>query len=349
MKKMMMATLVMTISASGFASEIYNKNGNKLDLYGKVKAQHRFTGESNQDKTYARLGFRGETQINDELTGFGQFEHQFNAGQEEGKQTGATRLAYAGIKLAEFGSLDYGRNYGVVYDVGSYADSLTEFGGDSYQRTDNFMTGRTTGVLTYRNTTIIDGLKIALQYQGENKGRTWSQTNGQGVGASIEYELIDSLTVGGAYAHAEQASGIKSENYANGDAEAWTIGARYNPGSFYLATTYAQTRNMTPFFNKQLGEGEGGFLDKTKNFEAMAAYVFDSGFRPSVGYLQSRAHLNGEGELDVVKYIQIGASYFLNKNAVVDAGYKINLLGDSVKKYGVSTDNHVVVAVTYQF
>ena len=42
------------------AAEIYNKDGNKLDLYGKVKAVHSWTDGKDSDGTYARLGFRGE-------------------------------------------------------------------------------------------------------------------------------------------------------------------------------------------------------------------------------------------------------------------------------------------------
>ena len=38
-------------------AEIYNKDGNKLDLYGKVKAAHSRTDGTNADETYARLGF----------------------------------------------------------------------------------------------------------------------------------------------------------------------------------------------------------------------------------------------------------------------------------------------------
>jgi outer membrane pore protein E len=48
-----------------------------------------------------------------------------------------------------------------------------EFGGDSLTRTDNFMTKRTTGVATYRNTDFfgaVDGLNLGLQYQGKNEG-----------------------------------------------------------------------------------------------------------------------------------------------------------------------------------
>ncbi len=48
------------------AAGVYSKDGNKLDLYGKVHAQHYFSDDSlsDGDKTYARLGFKGETRIN---------------------------------------------------------------------------------------------------------------------------------------------------------------------------------------------------------------------------------------------------------------------------------------------
>ncbi len=48
-------------------------------------------------------------------------------------------------------------------------------GGDSMSQTDVYMTGRATGVLTYRNTDMfgyVDGLSFALQYQGKNNENT---------------------------------------------------------------------------------------------------------------------------------------------------------------------------------
>lgn len=74
---------------------IYNKNGNKLDFYGKVNAEHDFVtsgdNTNNNDATYAQIGFKGETQINDQLTGYGQWEYRFLANQaENGAQTNKT-------------------------------------------------------------------------------------------------------------------------------------------------------------------------------------------------------------------------------------------------------------------
>ena len=73
MKKSTLALMVMGVvaSASVHAAEVYNKNGNKLDVYGKVKAMHYISDDDTKDgdQTYVRFGFKGETQINDQLTG----------------------------------------------------------------------------------------------------------------------------------------------------------------------------------------------------------------------------------------------------------------------------------------
>lgn len=67
------------------------------------------------------VGFKGETQINSDLSGYGQWEYNFAGNNSEGgsdAQNGnKTRLAFAGLKYADLGSFDYGRNYGIVYDA----------------------------------------------------------------------------------------------------------------------------------------------------------------------------------------------------------------------------------------
>ncbi|WP_252861264.1 porin, partial [Shigella sonnei] len=84
----------------------------------------------------------------DQLTGFGQWEYEFkgNRAESQGSSKDKTRLAFAGLKFGDYGSIDYGRNYGVAYDIGAWTDVLPEFGGDTWTQTDVFMTGRTTGV-----------------------------------------------------------------------------------------------------------------------------------------------------------------------------------------------------------
>ncbi len=109
-------------------------------------------------------------------------------------------MGFAGLKLADYGSFDYGRNYGVVYDVLSYTDMLPEFGGDSMAATDNYMTARSTGLATYRNDNffgLVEGLKVAAQYQGRNEDgdvtrneRSIQKANGDGFGLSFNYQTF---------------------------------------------------------------------------------------------------------------------------------------------------------------
>jgi predicted porin len=389
MKRKVLALLLPALLAAGAANaaEIYNKNGNKLDLYGKVDGLRYFSDDagSDGDMTYARVGFKGETQINDMLTGYGQWEYNIQANGTEGdKGDSWTRLAFAGLGFAENGTFDYGRNYGVVYDVEAWTDMLPEFGGDTYTQTDVYMLGRTNGVATYRNKGFfgqVDGLNFALQYQGNNEGssvgqegsgnsenRKLAKENGDGFGMSTSYDFDFGLSLGAAYSSSDRsnnqvAEGRNDRSYANkyagGDtADAWTVGAKYDANNVYLAAMYAETRNMTAY-----GDDKGGIANKTQNFEVVAQYQFDFGLRPSVAFLQSKGvdlggwdhHSNGTPrytDKDLVKYVDVGMTYYFNKNMSTYVDYKINLLDEDDSFYesnGIATDDIVAVGLVYQF
>ncbi|BDH47719.1 phosphoporin PhoE [Salmonella enterica subsp. enterica serovar Choleraesuis] len=345
---------LMLASTAAHAAEIYNKDGNKLDLYGKVTGLHYFSDDkgSDGDKTYVRMGFKGETQINDLMTGYGQWEYEFsgNKTEDQGTTGSKTRVAFAGLKFNEYGSFDYGRNYGVAYDIGAWTDMLPEFGGDTWTQTDVFMTGRTSGVATYRNNNffgLVDGLNFALQYQGKNENRDVNKQNGDGYGISANYNY-EGFGIGGSYTTADRTDEQTSQTTAHGDkADTWNVGLKYDANNIYLAAVYAETRNMTNYGNQSTN-----IADKTQNYELVAQYQFDNGLRPSVSYLKSRGKdLNGYGDQDLVEYVEVGASYYFNKNMATYVDYKINLIDDNsfTKSNGIATDNIVAVGLTYQF
>lgn len=302
MKRKVLALVIPALLAAGAAhsAEIYNKDGNKLDLYGKVDGLHYFSDDASKDgdQSYVRLGFKGETQINDQLTGYGQWEYNVQANNTEGADNQSwTRLAFAGLKFADYGSFDYGRNYGVLYDVEGWTDMLPEFGGDSYTQADNFMTGRANGVATYRNTDffgLVNGLNFALQYQGKNENagsgegtnngdRSVRNANGDGFGLSTSYDFGMGISAAAAYTSSDRTNDQMTQTTAQGDkAEAWTTGLKYDANNIYLATMYSETRNMTPY-----GNGNG-VANKTQNFEVTAQYQFDFGLRPAVSFLMSK-------------------------------------------------------------
>lgn len=387
MKKFAVAVTAVAgaVMAAGMANaaDIYNKDGNKLDLYGKVDGLHYFSSNKNKDgdQSYMRLGFKGETQINEQVTGYGQWEYQINTNRPEDGDTSNspqsyTRLAFAGLSFGNAGSIDYGRNYGVLYDIGAWTDMLPEFGNDSYENSDNFMTGRANGLLTYRNNGffgLVDGLNFALQYQGKNdgnnwKGDTWDGTplsnnsrkiagqNGDGFGLSATYDAGMGISAGAAYTNSNRTSEQKYRDDGGNKAEAWTAGLKYDANDVYLAANYTQTRNMT-WFNiaddSRIGQDnqkdyDGDFAHKTDNWEVVAQYQFDSGLRPSVAYLQSRARNTGYGDFDLVKYADVGATYNFNKNMSAYVDYKINLL-KADNPAGLNTGNIVATGLVYQF
>ncbi|HIC6967223.1 porin OmpC [Salmonella enterica] len=380
MKKLTVAlsAVAVTVMMAGMAdaAEAYNKDGNKLDLYGKVDGLHYFSKDKGDDgdQSYVRFGFKGETQINDQLTGYGQWEYNIQANHDEdnGTKGNATRLAFAGLKFADFGSIDYGRNNGVIYDIGAWTDVLPEFGNDTYEEADRFMTGRANGLLTYHNTDffgLVDGLNFSLQYQGKNGGdgesnngkdREAKSQNGDGYGMSVTWEGDAGFGVGAAYSNSRRTKDQRSNEYSSDGkrAEVWTGGLKYDANNIYLAATYAQTRNMQWADIAQdsrigtdlaLNKDAGAFLSKTENYEIVAQYMLDFGLQPSIAYLQSKAKDTGKyGDIDLVKYVDVGATYNFNKNMSAYIDYKINLLKDD-NPAGLSTENIVATGLVYEF
>ena len=360
------------VAGAANAAEIYNKDGNKLDLYGKVDGLHYFSDNKGDDgdKTYMRIGFKGETQVNDQLTGYGQWEYQIQGNQSEASNDAWTRVAFAGLKFADAGSFDYGRNYGVTYDVTSWTDVLPEFGGDTYGA-DNFMQQRGNGYATYRNTDffgLVDGLNFALQYQGKNgsvsgenvSGRSLLTQNGDGYGGSLTYDLGAGFGIGGAITTSKRTADQNAVGvYGNGDrATVYTGGLKYDANNVYLAAQYSQSYNATRFgtSNGSNQTAAYGFADKAQNFEVVAQYQFDFGLRPSVAYLQSKGKdisngFTNFGDQDIVKYVDVGATYYFNKNMSTYVDYKINLLDDNAftQAAGIATDDIVALGLVYQF
>ncbi|ATX59739.1 porin [Escherichia coli] len=269
-------------------------------------------------------------------------------------------MAYAGLKISEFGSLDYGRNYGVGYDIGSWTDMLPEFGGDTWSQKDVFMTYRTTGVATYRNYDffgLIEGLNFAAQYQGKNErtdnghlyGADYTRANGDGFGISSTY-VYDGFGIGAVYTksdrtNAQERAAANPLNASGKNAELWATGIKYDANNIYFAANYAETLNMTTY-------GDGYISNKAQSFEVVAQYQFDFGLRPSLAYLKSKGRdLGRYGDQDMIEYIDVGATYFFNKNMSTYVDYKINLIDESdfTRAVDIRTDNIVATGITYQF
>ncbi|CUX97130.1 porin [Candidatus Hoaglandella endobia] len=364
--------LAILITDTTNAIELYNKYGNKLDFFGKLNSTRYTSGDNDQngDRSFASLGFRGETQISDGLIGFGTWEQKILARHTEnqGDQENITYLGFAGLQFGDIGSIDYGRNYGVLYDVGAWTDVMPELGGTTTIN-DNLISGRANGVFTYRNKNlfgVIDGLNFALQFQGkkdytQNKGRSLREANGDVYGISVTYNLGNGVSTSAAYANGKRTVGQRSLHFGSlmennsRKAQAYSLGLKYDVNNLYLAALYNETRNMTPvgkFTKDDWNHKFYGFAKKAKNIELVAQYQFDFGMRSSLGYTQSKISNNIESKKqDIKKYIELGASYSFNKNMLAFVDYRINLLAKDnfTKKAHISTNDIVALGMTYMF
>ena len=360
---------LLAAAGSANAAEIYNKDGNKLDLFGKVDGLHYFSDNdgSDGDQSYVRFGFKGETEISNELTGYGQWEYQaaLNNSEAEGTADSYTRVGFAGLKFGDAGSFDYGRNYGVAYDIGAWTDVLPEFGGDTYGA-DNFMFQRGNGMATYRNNNffgLVDGWNFAVQYQGKNDNNTESAggrdvlgENGDGWGLSTTYDLGSGFGIGAAAFQSDRTNrqnGGSEGILGQGDkAEVYTGGLKYDANNVYLAAMYSRSYNATRFGDSSDSSSAYGYADKADNWELVAQYQFDFGLRPSLAYVTSRGtDVQNWGKQNLKKYVDVGATYYFNKNMSTYVDYQINLLDDNdfTDAAGINTDDVVALGLVYQF
>ncbi len=222
------------------------------------------------------------------------------------------------------------------------------------------MTYRTTGVATYRNYDffgLIEGLNFAAQYQGKNErtdnshlyGADYTRANGDGFGISSTY-VYDGFGIGAVYTksdrtNAQERAAANPLNASGKNAELWATGIKYDANNIYFAANYAETLNMTTY-------GDGYISNKAQSFEVVAQYQFDFGLRPSLAYLKSKGRdLGRYGDQDMIEYIDVGATYFFNKNMSTYVDYKINLIDESdfTRAVDIRTDNIVATGITYQF
>lgn len=348
-------SVVLFFSSLSHAAEILNKDGNRLSLSARVNVS-RYMTENNSlagDVSWARLGIMGQTDISDNLNGFGSWQQQYSINRPEGDSSPPrTRLAYAGLKHSNLGSLDYGRNYGVVFDALSFTDKLPKSGADSAYF-DTFMSSRISGALTYRNSDFFDliqGMNLALQYQSKNERENIHHANGEGYGASVTWLLDNGVGFVGTYATHKRTPQQNTSPYGNGrQADTWAAAVKYDANSVYLAALFGERHNSVPINVTVDGTKVPGFANDSQNMELVAQYQFDNGFRPSLGYVSSKAkNIEGVGDAYLFNYISVGFFYYFNANMNTYADYKVNLI-KADNPLHVPSEDILAIGLNYQF
>ncbi len=344
MKRNLLAIAIpaLLVAAGANASiEVWNKDGNKVDFYGRVKAANNITDRGQKDEgddTSARLGMSGQTQITDSLVGYGRWEYEAKAGKNSDNEV---RYAFAGLNFGDLGSFDYGRNDGVLKAITAYTDVLPQFGGDAANNNWNVLSSRTKAVATYRNNNFFglsDDISFALQYADNGDNSTTVDgikgNSREAYGANVQWRIFDTgLTAGAGYAQS-----TVSDTRHN----TWAAGLKYENYDLYLGANYFQSkvkRATTVVWNNGVERDRDL---KLRGFELVAQYGIDlevGRLTPSLAYVQHKLKADSMHFSDadyhyyaagynspVAKYVSLGATYDLNKNFSTIVEYKFNLL-----------------------
>lgn len=360
----------MVIASTAGSMEIYNNNGNVLSVFGNIVEGQCISKNSanNGNNSFIRYGLTHKSEINNKIFGFSTWQNELSLQNIEGAvnilDNNHSILGYIGVNFSNFGSIDYGRNYGVLHDVSSWSDIITEFGGD-LSIPDNFLANRASNVITYRNNNFfgfVNGFDFAMQYQMKNNinartGRTVKTANGEGYGISASYKIGNGIATSVAYANSKRICEQKNLDgaYTADNAEAYSVGLKYDAHNMYIAATYAENYNMIPFGDFKDSANSNniyGFINKAINVEVVAQYRFGFGLIPSVSYMHLKANdvENGYGNY-LKKYITVGTSYAFNNNVSTSVDYRMNLLSktDFITAAKICTDDLFAFGVSYLF
>ncbi|UYV18076.1 porin [Halomonas qaidamensis] len=154
MKKTLLATAIigaLGASAAAQAATVYDQDGTKLDVYGRIAmgiagggpeyndADKKIDNSEEFVDVYSRLGLRMSHEVNSDLTAFGRLEWRFK-GDERYTDSGFTeiRQSYLGVQSKQYGTVQagnfdsfYNQFVSLPFDV--YIDRGLEFSGHPKQ------------------------------------------------------------------------------------------------------------------------------------------------------------------------------------------------------------------------
>ncbi|HBS83654.1 porin [Vreelandella alkaliphila] len=154
MKKTLLATAIigaLGASAAAQAATVYDQDGTKLDVYGRIAmgiagggpeyndAEQKIDNGAEFVDVYSRLGLRMSHEVNSDLTAFGRLEWRFK-GDERYTESGFTeiRQSYLGLQSKQYGTVQagnfdsfYNQFVSLPFDV--YIDRGLEFAGHPKQ------------------------------------------------------------------------------------------------------------------------------------------------------------------------------------------------------------------------
>jgi outer membrane pore protein E len=387
----LIAICVLSVTQANAVSVLNNQYGS-IDMTGRAYAGHMFGDERKSElygsDTFARLGLKGKSKIDDKFTAVGAYEAQLNVGDKassttiptndtEKNDSLATRLAYGGVSNSDWGTVTFGRQNGAANLVTAWTDvALADGYGNNGLGvgTDKFATKRASDVLKY--SAVFGNAQLDTDYKFRNTQDTCASTpcdskngaetvvdkNNAAYGTALAYKLTPLISAGASYTVGKQGS--------LDDASLWTTGLKYDDKSWYAAFNYGKGNNWLSTSKSTTSTIANLITGVVTSSTTTTTTLYDhTGYETALGY----TFLNGLGlmstwnkqiaessagkKTNTVNYYTLGASYKFNRRLSLLGEYRVNNKDassfipakDSATGLAVDAANDFQVAVKYDF
>nr|BBC81953.1 major outer membrane protein [Histophilus somni] len=318
MKKTLVALAVAAVAASASATTVYNQNGTKVEVGGRLdvvlgefgKNQH--VDLRNND---SRLEFKVEHEIQNGLKALGFYRLGLGGleGNTEKQNTFDdlnTKKLWLGLEQADIGRLTFGKQ-DTTADAVQMNDHAYIFGGNN-----NLFTSDNK-VVSFRSADwkLAEGqtFGFGLDYGFGNSDKTAKNEAKDTYGVSVFYagqfgDLTAGLNAG--YTHERN----KVEKTVNSNRSSWRVATQVGFNSASFGVEYGQSKHAN---------------SKEKKLLVGAKY----GVLPEVANLYAQYQHNKEDNQKAAKVYIVGADYAFNKNVVAYAEFANKRQDDKENKY----------------
>lgn len=341
MKKAILASAVCAavVSGTSLAAEVYSKDGTTLKVGGRAEFRGDFQADDKGNeidgtmlnKSRFRLNVGGETQISDNLTGFGFYEAEqsvTSSGDNSAEKSLKQRYMYAGVGT-QFGAFSFGKQdtanvqVSKMTDIGTHTNTQKDFIDAGDEQVNN--------TIKYSGD-FIDALTVQANFIASD-----AKSN-NAYGLSGLYQLPMGLGIGLGYSAGDLG---ETNGESNGQSSQFIGGISYEIGAFYIAGSYTQ--------GDVNDQATGSENKKFTGTEIAGQYKFGGGFRVIAAYAKSEKKAENGDKIDTNDFIELTARYDFNKNMRSYATYKLNNLKADSSTLSEDADNSIRLGLRYDF
>ena len=311
MNKTMIALAVSAaaLATGANAAELYNQDGNSVEMGGRAEARLSLKDGKAEDKTRIRLNFLGKVEIQDGLYGVGFYEGEFTTAENGGSTDNndgdiTNRYTYAGIG-GDFGEVTYGKNDGALGVITDFTDIMSYHGNSAAMKI--AVADRSDNMVSYKGQFQDLGVKASYRFADRQEG----VVNGCNIGEYCDNDA-DGYSLSGIYAIGD--SGFKlGAGYADqADQNEYMLAASFRTEALYFAGT---------FTDGELAKKDGDYT----GYEFATAYTLD---KTAFTLTYNNAETDGDTSADNVA---IDATYYFKPNFRTYISYNFNLISEGDK------------------